>query len=41
MDRADGKAGAQFRLWLPLATGGEGSVVDTTVQAPVTILGRQ
>ena len=24
MDRADGKAGAQFRLWLPLTTSGEG-----------------
>ncbi|HYR00598.1 MAG TPA: sensor histidine kinase, partial [Casimicrobiaceae bacterium] len=39
IDRADGRSGAHFRLWLPLATSGEGAVVDTTAQAPITLAG--
>jgi two-component system, NtrC family, sensor histidine kinase GlrK len=39
MDRADGGNGAHFRLWLPLATSGEGAVVDTTTQSPITLAG--
>jgi two-component system sensor histidine kinase GlrK len=38
-DRADGGSGAHFRLWLPLATSGEGAVVDTTAQSPITLAG--
>jgi two-component system sensor histidine kinase GlrK len=39
--RADGRPGAQFRLWLPLAAGGVGAVIDTRASAapPVTIAG--
>ena len=29
LERADGRPGARFRLWLPLAAGGIGAVVDT------------
>ncbi len=39
LDRAQGQSGAHFRLWLPLATSGEGAVVDTTAQAHVTLAG--
>jgi two-component system sensor histidine kinase GlrK len=39
LDRAQGQSGAHFRLWLPLATSGEGAVVDTTSQAHVTLAG--
>jgi two-component system sensor histidine kinase GlrK len=39
MDRVDGKSGAHFRLWLPLAISGEGAVVDTTTQSPITLAG--
>ena len=30
LERADGRRGAHFRLWLPLAAGGEGAIVDTS-----------
>ncbi|HYQ99464.1 MAG TPA: HAMP domain-containing sensor histidine kinase, partial [Casimicrobiaceae bacterium] len=39
LDRAQGRSGAHFRLWLPLATSGEGAVVDTTSPAHVTLAG--
>ena len=40
LERADGRAGARFRLWLPLAAGGSGAVVDTAnADAPVTTMG--
>jgi len=39
LDRPEGQSGAHFRLWLPLATSGEGAVVDTTAQSPITIVG--
>jgi signal transduction histidine kinase len=40
LERADGRAGARFRLWLPLAAGGTGAVVDTaTADAPITTMG--
>ena len=39
LDRAQGQSGAHFRLWLPLATSGEGAVVDTTSRVHVTLAG--
>lgn len=40
LERADGRPGARFRLWLPLAAGGTGAVVDTaTAEAPITTMG--
>ncbi len=40
LDRADGKRGARFRLWLPLAIGGEGLAKQTaSTIAPITITG--
>jgi len=41
LDRADGRSGAHFRLLLPLATSGEGAIVDTTTQAPITLAGER
>jgi two-component system sensor histidine kinase GlrK len=39
-DRADGKRGAHFRLWLPLATGDTGVAVRAVSRsAPITIAG--
>jgi two-component system sensor histidine kinase GlrK len=40
LDRADGKRGARFRLWLPLAIGGEGVAKQAaSVITPITISG--
>ena len=40
VERSDGRPGAQFRLWLPLAAGGAGAMVDTRpADAPVTVAG--
>ena len=42
LERADGRPGAQFRVWLPLALGGAGSTVDTaTTEGPITVLGNR
>jgi two-component system sensor histidine kinase GlrK len=39
-DRADGKRGAHFRLWLPLATGDAGVAARAVPRsAPITIAG--
>ena len=40
LERADGRAGALFRLWLPLAAEGAGAVIDTgATEATVTTMG--